>query len=287
MREKGIMKMMMVVDVLLLSCVILVFVYFGRSRKAMNGDVLGVQQLKGDIVIDEDTSVPICHEDSCVWLSTDGLLIEGIVDRNAVYQKVLNQVIPYFEEEYGGKTAAQSKIGSFIYWKEDMRPDLSNIYDDVYSAFISPQQDYVEVEVKDLPGTDGRYVSKYIEIDNSKQKMYVWFGGQVQKEISISGPKEGNEVYGVFLIANKQEIQRASTGEYMPYWISFHYSPGNNDRYALHGLTWTFDENSQKVYQPVGSIGVRGTDGSITTVEKDAEYIYDLFEKGDPILIHE
>jgi len=285
MKDRIFLKVMVAVDVLLLSCVVLAVVYFSKRSSNIQPEVLGTQDVVEERL--EEFTVPICNQGKCMWLSSESVVLEGIVDRNAVYQRVLTQVIPYFEQNYGGKTAVQNRAGSFVYWKEDYIPNLSNIFDDVYRAFVSKEDDYVEVSIEDLPGTDGRYAPRYIEVDNSKQKLYVWVNGVVQKEILLSGPKVGYEVYGVFPIVDKGEAPIAPTGDYMPYWMAFYYSPKQEAWYGLHGLIWWYDDDGNKEYEPESNIGVRRSGGCIRMLVEDAKYIYDIFEKGDLVLIHE
>ena len=137
-------------------------------------EVEQVEELKEENEKDKTFSVSVCDFSSCVWISSKGLVNNGVVDQNAVYQKVLDSVIPYFENKHGGKTFVKNRGGEFIYWKNDNIPDLSNIYDRVYEAFKSGVNSRVEIEIKDLPATDGRYADKYIEVDDSKLKLYAW-----------------------------------------------------------------------------------------------------------------
>lgn len=242
-----------------------------------------------EIEKEDNFSISVCDSTSksCVWISSEGLVEDRVVDENAIYQKVLDSVIPHFEKYYGGKTFAKNRGGDFIYWKEDVIPDFSNIFKDVLTAFESGKDTQILIQTKDLPGTDGRYSNKYIEIDNSKQKLYVWIDGKVEKEILLSGPKVGYEVYGVFPIIDKGISPIAPTGRYMPYWMAFYYSPKQDSWYGLHALVWWYDEDGRKIYEPNTNIGVRRSGGCIRMLYDDSKYLYEIFEKGDHILIHE
>lgn len=289
MRERIVIGLVIVINILLVILISILFVYQKNSKtkdtvSAQSNEVLG-EEIKEE----ENTSISICDIDirNCIWLTDEGLVKDGIVDENAVYKLVLETVFPYIEKSYGGKTFAQNRNGSFIYWKEDVIPDLSNIFTDVYNAFKSGKDTQILIHTKDLPGTDGRYSNKYIEIDNSKQKLYVWKDGKVIKEILLSGPKVGYEVYGVFPIIDKGVSPIAPTGRYMPYWMAFYYSRRQDSWYGLHALIWWYDENGKKVYEPTTNIGVRRSGGCIRMLYEDSKYLYEIFEKGDHILIHE
>ncbi len=94
-------------------------------------------------------------------------------------------------------------------------------------------------------------------------------------------------MYGVFPIVDKGEAPIAPTGDYMPYWMAFYYSPKQEAWYGLHGLIWWYDDDGNKEYEPESNIGVRRSGGCIRMLVEDAKYIYDIFEKGDLVLIHE
>lgn len=285
MEKDNLTKLLTFVDIQLAVLVGLVFFYgISNSVKNSSYEVLGVQD---DMGVATEYTVSVCHIEDCVYLPSTSVIKDGKVDEGLVYQEVLDKVISHFEQGYGGKGLALNDKGSFTYWKQDVRPDLSSVYKEVYASFKSGLDTNVEIELKDLPSTDGRYADKYIEIDNSKQKLYVWRNGIVEKEILLSGPKEGYEVYGVFPIVDKGLNPKAPTGDYMPYWMAFHYSGLQDSWYGLHGLIWWYDSNGNVIHEPETNIGVRRSGGCIRMIEADAKYLYDNFEKGDLILIHE
>jgi len=293
MKERKILIMVILINILLVALISVFFVYQNRLKSKESVSASQSNQVLGEKDTQEEEekriSVSICDAvvKNCIWLTDEGLLKEGVVDENAVYQEVLDSVIPFVEKLYGGKSMQRSSKGSFIYWKEDNIPDLSNIFTDVYNAFKSGENTQILIYTKDLPATDGRYSNKYIEIDNSKQKLYVWIDGKVVKEILLSGPKVGYEVYGVFPIIDKGVSPMAPTGRYMPYWMAFYYSKRQDSWYGLHALIWWYDENGKKVYEPTSNIGVRRSGGCIRMLYDDSKYLYEIFNKGDHILIHE
>jgi len=249
--------------------------------------ILPPEEIKGVKEEEKDFTVSVCGSSSCVWISSIGLYENGILNENALYQKILDTVIPHFENKYGGKTFAKNRAGSFIYWQSDTIPDLSNVYTDVLNAFRQKEARSIQIEIKDLPGTDGTYSNRYIEVDNSKQKLYAWVDGKVVKEIYLSAARDGYQVYGVFPIIDKGIAPIAPTGRYMPYWMAFYYSPKQESYWGLHALIWWYDENGNKVYEPTTNIGVRRSGGCIRMLVEDAKFLYEIYEKGDPILSHE
>lgn len=293
MNNSKLLKILISVNIfLILSLVLLVVVSLEKEKKTIPSQVLGNQEyLKEEVntqkEIPKEFTVSVCAQSNCVWIPSTGLVSEGYIDENGIYQKVLDIVLPFFEEKYGGKGIAKNRAGSFIYWNEDLIPNLTDIYSKVYEAFKQEKDTKVEILIEDLPSTDGMYSNRYIEIDNSKQKLYAWVDGKVQKEILLSAAKDGYEVYGVFPIVDKGVAPISPSGSYMPYWMAFYYSPKQDSWYGLHSLIWWYDDSGKKVYEPNSNIGIRRSRGCIRMVLEDAKYLYDIYQKGDPILIHE
>ena len=285
MKKKDLTKLALIVDVQLV--ILLGLVLYNGITKTRQPDI-ETQDVLGAEIVDEakEYIVSVCHIENCVYLSSEDVKKDGVLDEGMVYQEVLDKVLPYFETTYGGMATASNEKGSFIYWKSDNIPDLTDIYSEVYRSFKSGLDTNVEIELRDMASTNGKYAQKYIEIDNSRQRLFVWNNGEVEREILLSGPKEGYEVYGVFPIVDKGLSPKAPTGDYMPYWMAFHYSGGQDSWYGLHGLIWWY-ENGTQVFESESNIGVRKSGGCIRMVEEDAKYLYENFQKGDVILIHE
>lgn len=79
----------------------------------------------------------------------------------------------------------------------------------------------------------------------------------------------------------------APGGKYMPYWMAFYYSKKQDSWYGLHGLIWMKRDDGTRWIEPETNIGLRKSAGCIRMVVADAKYLYENFEKGDFILIHE
>jgi lipoprotein-anchoring transpeptidase ErfK/SrfK len=254
-------------------------------------EVLAVEQIREEKYY---ATLDICHTDSCYTITPEEVetfYINNELKQSKVYMYILEYVIPYFEKLSGGKILVENSKGAFNTWKEDGIIDTRNIYEDVVDK-LEVQGDLdakirLELELRDLPGTDGKYADKYIEIDNSKQKLYDWEDGEVVKEIKLSAAKYGWQVYGVFPIVDKGIEPRAPSGNYMPYWMAFYYSPRQDSWYGLHGLVWWYDEKGNRVHENTEYIGERRSAGCIRMLKDDAKYLYDRYEKGDHILIHE
>ena len=239
-------------------------------------------------------SVNVCYKDNCYYILpeiVESFYIDDQLNTNSLYMYLLENVVGYFEKLSGGKTLVKNNKGSFYVWEEDSLIDTRNIYQGVERLLIDRDADVYELRYelykKDLPGTDGRYSNRYIEVDNSKQKLYAWYDGEVIKTINLSAAQDGFEVYGVFPIIDKGIQPMAPSGHYMPYWMAFYYSPWQHSWYGLHGLVWWYDDSGNKVFENTDYIGVRRSKGCIRMLKDDAKYLYDRYEKGDPVLIHE
>lgn len=236
----------------------------------------------------------ICTEDTCQTISAETVSAfyeEGILQKGALSEYLLWHIIPYFEYYYGGKERVSNAHGDFLIWSKEIRPDFTNITNEVADILDKRVQGETistyTIPVKMQPGTDGNYATKYMEVDNSNQKLYVWMDGKVVRTITLSGPVYGFQVYGVFPIVDKGLSPIAPGGKYMPYWMAFYYSKKQDSWYGLHALIWWYDANGKKVYESLNNIGTRQSAGCIRMLLEDAKYLYENFEKGDILLIHE
>lgn len=263
-------------------------------------DEQAVSGAKTETILEESTEIykytplDICTEEVCQTIPEDKISTfynDGVVQEATLNEYLLWKIIPYFEYYYGGKERVSNAHGDFLTWSKDLHPDFTNITEKIAEILYKRSQGqsilkYV-IPVKILPGTDGNYLEKYMEVDNSSQKLYVWRKGQVVRTITLSGPVYGYQVYGVFPIIDKGIAPIAPGGKYMPYWMAFYYSKKQDSWYGLHALIWWYDGNGKKVYESTKNIGTRQSAGCIRMLLADAKYLYENFERGDILLIHE
>lgn len=224
----------------------------------------------------------ISHED----FST--LITDGALDKEKFDNYLNKKIAPYFDAIFGEKVLVKNRNGQFYTRKGDVAPDFSTLYEKINNGYINGIKDIrIDIDGGDMPGTDGKYAEKYMEVDNSQQKLYVWKNGVVEKVIGLSGPVYGFQVYGVFPIVDKGREPIAPGGKYMPYWMAFYYSRKQDSWYGLHGLIWMYREDGSKWFEPESNIYTRQSAGCIRMVVSDAKYLYENFQKGDLLLIHE
>ena len=246
----------------------------------------------GKVVVgDKVYSLSICLKDLCRNLFNDdfrSLIIGEELDKYNFEKYIENNVQPYFESKYGQKVVVKNSKGEFLARVEDEVINYDSLFDKVNSAYLAGINNIkIELDYKITAGTDGKYADKYIEIDNSQQRLYAWEEGDIIKEIALSGPVYGYQVYGVFPIVDKGREPIAPGGKYMPYWMAFYYSKKQDSWYGLHALIWGYNEDGTKWYEPARNIGTRQSAGCIRMMFDDAKWLYENFEKGDLILIHE
>jgi lipoprotein-anchoring transpeptidase ErfK/SrfK len=280
-------RLLLVTDILLFILIVL-FSIFGYKKTLQkeveassnpSSNVLGVSDQKEEKGI-KDISVCITYDCLPIKYSAE------YEDVSKLNMYVTENVVPFLEDLAGGKTYTINRNGKFEHWKNDSVPDTRGLTEKIDVAFRNGLE-IVSVELLNSPSTNGQYSARYIEIDNSRQRLYAWYDGVVLKAIDLSAARNDYVVYGVFNIVDKGINPQAPSGRYMPYWMAFYYSKPQESWYGLHGLVWWYDENGRAIYEPEGNIGIRRSNGCIRMVKDDAKYLYDIYERGDPVLIHE
>jgi hypothetical protein len=294
MKSVKLAQVLVIFNLAILTAISLLFVpkSFWTPGPSSTQQVLGITTQ--DVVDTKYIPLKVCTKDFCQIISTDdiaSLYTSGIVDEDKVYEYSVENIFPALEKFYGGQTLVSNTNGSFYTWSSDIRPDLSiiptGISETLQQRDAGADIGTYNISLSSLPGTDGTYASKYIEIDNSSQTLYVWIDGKVVKQFGISGPVYGYQVYGVFPIADKGLDPVAPGGKYMPYWMAFYYSKSQASWYGLHALIWWYDSDGNKVYESTSNIRTRQSAGCIRVLLENAKYLYDNFNVGDPVLIHE
>lgn len=250
----------------------------------VSNEVLGVAE-----TITPTQDLEICCAVNCLTITSEtsqSFLREGKIDNVLLEKYVSENIKSFFEDTSGGKSLVSNRNGEFKSWTNDYRVDLTGLTEKIHDALVNSLTSLI-LEKKNLPGTDGTYAGRYIEVDNSAQKLFVWAAGEVVKEINLSGPVYGFQVYGVFPIVDKGIEPIAPGGKRMPYWMAFYHSTKQDSWYGLHALIWWYDSAGNKIYEKLSNIGTRRSAGCIRMLLEDAKYLYENFERGDLVLIHE
>lgn len=145
----------------------------------------------------------------------------------------------------------------------------------------------IQVDGVEVPGTDGRYSDRYLELDDSQQHIYVWEKGEVVRDYEVSGFYDEYAVYGVFSIRNKSLNAWSPIAEkWMPFWMAFYYDPKQQAWFGIHELVYWTDENGEYQEESSESIGSKKSGGCVRLDRGQAEELYDWVQVGDPLLIH-
>ncbi len=125
------------------------------------------------------------------------------------------------------------------------------------------------------PTSQGEHATKYVEVDISQQKLYLFVGGSLLKTYTISTGLDYPTPVGEFYILNKAPL--AFSGIYnawMPYWMAFAYAGDVGAYLGFHEKAYTHLEKGQKIYAHDREIGDKLTGGCIALAEGDAQDLY-------------
>lgn len=150
------------------------------------------------------------------------------------------------------------------------------------------KHNYFNLVPKLVPGTDGTYHTRYIEVDLSQQMLYIWENGKLNKKYVISSGANNNTPTGNYSIINKARNAYSSIyKKWMPYWMAFTYLYKYGAWAGFHELTYWYDEYGNKVYEDENRLGQAVSGGCIRLGRGEAEEFYNWAKIGDPVLIHE
>lgn len=148
--------------------------------------------------------------------------------------------------------------------------------------------DEIDISLNGGPNSTGDIADKYIEIDISQQKMYLFESKNVRKIYPISTGLYYPTPTGLFKILNK--APNAYSGIYhvwMPFWMAFWYSPEINAYFGIHELPYWVTDNGTKIQRPRERIGNPSTGGCVAMDIGDAKELYNWTEVGFPVVIYQ
>ena len=293
-RNRILISSLILLDILFVTLIVSLFTKLDKETVATALSFSPQTEVAGLETEGNLEGIHICGEYFCKNIDSHVVrswFNEGKLDKTKMYVYLADKVYPELERRSGGMTTVENRHGEFEIWVQDERLN----YEDLHLRMEDILNDYdhglisatINLDTEELPGTDGTYADKYMEVDNSRQVLYVWEEGEVIKEIKLSGPRYGYQVYGVYPIIDKGIAPIAPGGKYMPYWMAFYHSPSQDSWYGLHALIWWYGDNGERVYESLDNIGERKSAGCIRMLLEDSKYLYERFERGDMLLIHE
>lgn len=209
--KNSIGKILIILNItaILIIGILLVPKDFWTVKSSDSKEVLGVSSIS-DSLNQKFVPLKICTPDICQIISAEdisSLYTSGTADKNKVYKYCITNIFPALQSFYNTQVLVSSEKGSFYTQTKDKRPDLSVIPDGIVSVLgqreTGKSVGVYNISLISLPGTNGIYSAKYIEVDDSSQTIYAWINGKVAREFSPSSPLlNASNSYGVFSLSD-------------------------------------------------------------------------------------
>lgn len=165
------------------------------------------------------------------------------------------------------------------------------VYDTLTSPYVTIKQIVLQAPVAtNLPNTDGTFANRYIEVDGSRQMLFVWDKGKY-RTFRISGAFVEYNPVGIHHVINKSKLAWSSTAsKWMPYWMAFAFDNNQRAWLGFHSLVYWYpgykQTGTKKIYEPISNIGKPRSTGCIRMTDKDSKTLFDWAKVGDLVLVH-
>ncbi len=137
------------------------------------------------------------------------------------------------------------------------------------------------------PNSLGELASKYIEVDLSQQKMYLFRNKVLLNSYRVSTGKYYQTPLGHFKILNKAvNAYSGIYNVYMPYWMAFSYASDIGAYLGIHELPFYLTVEGQEVRRPREFIGSPNTGGCIALDVGKAQDVYNFADIGTEVFIY-
>ncbi|MBP9690786.1 L,D-transpeptidase [Candidatus Woesebacteria bacterium] len=250
----------------------------GASVEAYNARI--TRAVGTSISIHVQTATPIT-----VILSPDEIRTFVEIERDfgqGEYQISLNEEVFMTLLTQKNKLVRNGDAGLEV---EEVREKVRALITDRMNGLLT---DDIIVDLKTLPNTDGSYAEKYIEVDISQQKMYLFQGGSRIATHSISSGLYYPTPKGEFKILNKAKNAYSDIYHvYMPYWMAFYYGPDVQAYFGIHELPYWVSSDGSKHQRPREFIGQPKTGGCVALDVGVAREVYEFSEVGMTVVIFE
>lgn len=259
------------------------------------------------VLVTEETLRGLYREDCAPWMecTVEEVPCVDVASVREYAQEYLGSTLLGFQE----REIARNKAGEFSYIDANFGPDIEDMVGNIVSLLTArvwryselvcevdePVQEgtgveglkVVKVKKQEIPGTDGSFADKYIELDDSQQHIYAWEKGQVVADYEVSGFYDEYAVYGVFTVREKAKNAWSPIAEkWMPWWMAFYYDPKQEAWYGIHELVYWTDDAGVYHEESSDSIGQKKSGGCVRLDRGEAEELYKWAEEGDYVLIH-
>lgn len=137
------------------------------------------------------------------------------------------------------------------------------------------------------PNTNGSLAEKYIEVDISQAKMYLFKGGKVLKSFNVSTGSDYPTPTGHFAIINKVGLGYSNIyQDWLPWWMGFAYSTELNAYFGIHEQPYRLTADGKIVSAGPAAIGSPSTGGCIALAPGAARDVYVFAGVGTPVYIY-
>jgi hypothetical protein len=144
----------------------------------------------------------------------------------------------------------------------------------------------VSTMLDDGPNTDGSLAAKYIEVDISQQKMYLFKDGNVYKTYKVSTGLDEPTPVGRFTILNKVGLGFSDIyNVWLPWWMGFSYSDKLHAYFGIHEQPYTITTDGKPVIRD-NRLGTPSTGGCIALAPGAAQEVYWFAAVGTPVYIY-
>lgn len=166
-----------------------------------------------------------------------------------------------------------------------------NVRDDfakaVYLRFDGTAVNAVATTLDAGPNTNGTLADKYIEVDISQAKMYLFRGGAVYKSYTVSTGLDYPTPVGHFEILNKVALGFSNIyKDWLPWWMGFAYSKELNAYFGIHEQPYVLTADGKQVSASPQAIGTPSTGGCIALAPGAAREVYSFADVGTPVYIY-
>lgn len=137
------------------------------------------------------------------------------------------------------------------------------------------------------PNTNGSLADKYIEVDISQAKMYLFSGGKVYKSFKVSTGSDYPTPTGHFAIINKVGLGYSNIyQDWLPWWMGFAYSRELNAYFGIHEQPYRLTSDGKIVAASPAAIGTPSTGGCVALAPGAAREVYAFADVGTPVYIY-
>lgn len=176
-----------------------------------------------------------------------------------------------------------NKLDLIISQKDDIEIDYYNLKNNLITLlntrFEGENTDVIYAQFVDKPKSDGLLEAKYIEVNISKQIMYLWSDGENIARYRISSGLYNPTPVGKFKILNKALNAYSDIYQvWMPFWMAFYYDPKLKAYFGIHELPYRLISTGEQIRRPRDFIGSPHTGGCVSLDVGEAKKVYDWAE---------